>query len=497
MTDFYSELNIDKSKTLDEINSELVKLESTWKRREITNPEKATKMLALLIEAKKVFKDSASRADYDRTLINSLRAPQESSSYEARRQQLEKWAAEADSYFNNKEYDLAKSAIEKALSYMDPMTEDPKVYDLAALISRHNQEYAQALNYANKAIVLEPSVGKYYITKGVIISDRAVEENRHGRFQDGAALTRTAREAIQAGAGKARTAGDSYALGIALGVLAFSLYKHDPRNEAQAEQYAEEAERVGDSWGNAKVVLDEISAKREAARKAREEKLAEEERIKQKELDEKNRSIYNSAMGEMQRDTAESCKNALNMLMPIRGWKDVDQLIERLEERIVFLKAKSKVVTKRIIAVSIAAVIVLFAIIAASTIRKDIERHYIGNDVSWVFNQRTGTMVIRGTGAVQYARWEKERSEISEVKIEDGITMLQDSTFYGCSGVKKITCPATLNKVGQYTFLRCENLEKIIFAGTVSEWTKMASTCSMELPEQCKVTCSDGTYPQD
>lgn len=51
MVDYYAELNIDSSLGVDEINKELSKLENTWKRRELTSPEKATKMLALIIDA--------------------------------------------------------------------------------------------------------------------------------------------------------------------------------------------------------------------------------------------------------------------------------------------------------------------------------------------------------------------------------------------------------------------------------------------------------------
>lgn len=71
MTDFYAELSIDRDKKIDELNSDLSRLESTWKWREITNPEKATTMLALIIQARKAFASDASRRAYDNDLENS------------------------------------------------------------------------------------------------------------------------------------------------------------------------------------------------------------------------------------------------------------------------------------------------------------------------------------------------------------------------------------------------------------------------------------------
>ena len=73
MENFYEELGLDRSKRIDEINTELSKLESTWKRREITNPEKATTMLALIIRARKAFASDAARRSYDNELADSLK----------------------------------------------------------------------------------------------------------------------------------------------------------------------------------------------------------------------------------------------------------------------------------------------------------------------------------------------------------------------------------------------------------------------------------------
>ena len=68
MTDFYEELKLDRSQNVSELNRELSRQESVWKRRELTSPEKATRIVAVILEARKAFRDEVTRAGYDREL---------------------------------------------------------------------------------------------------------------------------------------------------------------------------------------------------------------------------------------------------------------------------------------------------------------------------------------------------------------------------------------------------------------------------------------------
>lgn len=68
MVDYYEELGLDRSLGLDDLNRQLSKAESLWKSRRTRVPEKATRMLALIIEAREAFANSASRSEYDRAL---------------------------------------------------------------------------------------------------------------------------------------------------------------------------------------------------------------------------------------------------------------------------------------------------------------------------------------------------------------------------------------------------------------------------------------------
>jgi len=91
VVNYYEALNLDRELSTVEINTELSKLETVWKRREITNPEKAAKMNALIIDARKVFKTDATRRVYD----VSLNPPQSAPVPMEPRNKVEQWQIDA------------------------------------------------------------------------------------------------------------------------------------------------------------------------------------------------------------------------------------------------------------------------------------------------------------------------------------------------------------------------------------------------------------------
>ena len=79
VANYYEVLSLNRSLSTEEINTELSRLETIWKRSEITNPEKAAKMNALIIDARDVFKSDVTRRAYDISLNppQSVPAPEE------------------------------------------------------------------------------------------------------------------------------------------------------------------------------------------------------------------------------------------------------------------------------------------------------------------------------------------------------------------------------------------------------------------------------------
>ena len=245
MTNFYEELKLDKAMSSAELLDNLIRLESIWTDRASTRPEKATEMLALIAQAKKAFASETSKAAYDRELFAPPKIEEAADPEAARKAEFEKWRDTARDYLSRGENDMAKTALERALPNADE--NDFSFLDMAAHICKLNGEYQAALSHINKAIL--------------------VEEN-NARNKDAALALRQARETMRMASDKAARQGDTAAQAHADGALAFLLYFNEPRDVATAEKYAKRALENGDSFGNAKRVLDDLAASRDAAEKA-------------------------------------------------------------------------------------------------------------------------------------------------------------------------------------------------------------------------------------
>ena len=286
MTDFYSELELDRSLTAAQLLDKLNQLERVWVQRQVTKPEKATEKLALIYKAREAFATEQKRAAYDRELEQSRQKPVEADPQAERRAQFEKWYRDALSYDQNGENDLARTAMEKAMGYWDTDEEDPSVYDAVSGIYRKNKDYQAAVNYANKAILADPTNPYYYLTKALAYSWNYAELSRD-RYKNREALyviSADGRAALQSALSKAEARNDQLNSARALGLLAFSYYYEIPADAAAAEKYAQDASRMGDDWGNSARVLDAISAAREDAQKRKEE-AEENERIRREEAE--------------------------------------------------------------------------------------------------------------------------------------------------------------------------------------------------------------------
>ncbi len=306
MTNYYEELKLEKTAGLDEIKKELSHMESIWKRREITNPEKATKMIALLIEARKVFSDNLSRSKYDRELEESLRTPIETNPNTDRYLALNKWKHQAQSYYETNQYDLAKTAIDKALTYAE--SDDDELFGLVADIYREAGNYSVAMEYINKAIVISPEKASYYLSKGLICNMLCSESNYY-EINKSNQYNNQARSVFRMAISKAESSGDQTVLVNGLGALAWILYFIEPTNKKEAEKLATKARDMGgDPWGNAKRVLDAISEKRK-------------QEIEEKRRNEEYERILadNNRKQQLKEEIKNNAKNKEKTLM-ILGW---------------------------------------------------------------------------------------------------------------------------------------------------------------------------------
>lgn len=303
MIDYYEELSLSRKLDTKQIQEELVRLESLWHKREVNSPEKANKMLGIIMDAQKVFASEASRKKYDNDLEASLREPEDPDV--SRSKSLEKWTGQAKTFYNDGQYDLAKASIDRALNYIDSEFDNGDLFRLAADIYLENNDIRLSLECINKAIISSPDWADYYIVKARIYERMSLTEQQYDKRQND---IKECRNNLMNAVSIAKASGDIVTEGDALGMLAFSLYFHLNPDVALAEEYANRAEALGER-ANSKRVLDDIAEK-------------------------KNSPIYNEAKKEEGYGNLQHLREALRLYESLGDWKDASERAAACRTRI-------------------------------------------------------------------------------------------------------------------------------------------------------------------
>ena len=92
-----------------------------------------------------------------------------------------------------------------------------------------------------------------------------------------------------------------------------------------------------------------------------------------------------------------------------------------------------------------------------------------GSNVTWLLDDN-GTLTISGSGKIEDYRsdidqpWYSNRSDITSVVIEPGVTSIGSLAFYKCSNLTSITIPSGLTSIGEMAFFNCSALTSGNFA---------------------------------
>ena len=89
-----------------------------------------------------------------------------------------------------------------------------------------------------------------------------------------------------------------------------------------------------------------------------------------------------------------------------------------------------------------------------------------GDNLTWSFDESTGTLEISGTGDMtnySWANrpWEDSEDLITTVTIGNGVTSIGDYAFYSFDKLAKASIPYCVTKIGNYAFKNCEKLSEI------------------------------------
>lgn len=91
-------------------------------------------------------------------------------------------------------------------------------------------------------------------------------------------------------------------------------------------------------------------------------------------------------------------------------------------------------------------------------------------DVSWSFDDTTGTLTFSGEGAIGNDQlWIEHMDLITSIVIEDGITSIANYAFYECASFESVTLPASLTTIGNYAFTNCSELKSVTIPASVTK----------------------------
>ena len=88
-----------------------------------------------------------------------------------------------------------------------------------------------------------------------------------------------------------------------------------------------------------------------------------------------------------------------------------------------------------------------------------------------VWKIENGVMTISGSGATYKYRYDDKREwkNVESVVIEDGITVIGDNMFSGCSNLKSVQIADSVEKIGDCAFAMCGSLQKIFIPKNVKK----------------------------
>ena len=88
-------------------------------------------------------------------------------------------------------------------------------------------------------------------------------------------------------------------------------------------------------------------------------------------------------------------------------------------------------------------------------------------NMEWNFQPETGSLTVRGRGAMEdwgewkERPWEDFREAIHSVMIDSGITGIGNGAFRDCTALEEVELADTVERLGVFSFRGCSALKKI------------------------------------
>ncbi len=96
-----------------------------------------------------------------------------------------------------------------------------------------------------------------------------------------------------------------------------------------------------------------------------------------------------------------------------------------------------------------------------------------GDDATYEFDFSTGTLTIKGSGAmdpysIRASPWYSHRDSITSIIIGDKVTSIGDFAFEGCTSLATVTIPDSITSIGRYAFYGCSNLVSVTLPDSIT-----------------------------
>lgn len=111
-----------------------------------------------------------------------------------------------------------------------------------------------------------------------------------------------------------------------------------------------------------------------------------------------------------------------------------------------------------------------------------------GTDTLWTLDEN-GTLVIQGTGEIDWSPCSKQKEQIRNVIIKYGVKDIGESAFSGCTNLISVTIPESVTGIGSSAFLECDSLTSITIPGSV---TSVGGSAFYGCDSLTSVTISNG-----
>lgn len=90
-----------------------------------------------------------------------------------------------------------------------------------------------------------------------------------------------------------------------------------------------------------------------------------------------------------------------------------------------------------------------------------------GSNLTWNFDDYTGTLTISGTGGMDRYKssnrpWESYEDEIENIVVEEGVTSINNYAFYDFDKLVSVSIAGTVSTFGSYVFKGCDLLSTIV-----------------------------------